>query len=95
MKPKIGAIKMKERTTAGDDGDTDHRIQFPALECLDLPYYLYSSHDGDGDSGDVSKAIADALRRSYEYERVEQWERAQVTLGSAEWSRTHLKLQSK
>ena len=54
---------------------------FPALECLALPYSAY--HCGAG-AGHVSEWMVAQLRRSYEYEVVEEWEAEVSTLGQAE-----------
>ena len=59
---------------------------FPALECLALPYGSY--HHTNVDCGDVSTWIVAQLRRSYEYERVEEWKAERSTLGQAELLKT-------
>ena len=64
--------------------------KFPALECLDLPYHAYecprSSHSA------VSKVTIRELRRSYEYENINDWEAETCTVGVAEWARQHLRI---
>ena len=52
---------------------------FPALECLALPYGHYDQ---------VSAWTQAQLRRSYEYEVVAEWEAEQSTLGEAELLKT-------
>ena len=64
---------------------------FPVLECLDLPYKLYGvkrrGPDFEGSSRVSARMVAE-LRRSYEWERVEEWEVEMVTMGAAEWKKT-------
>ena len=66
---------------------------FPALECIDLPYALYGvagRGPADEDSSRVSVRMMSEMKRSYEWERVEEWEAETVTLGAAEWKKTHV-----
>ena len=60
---------------------TDNAANFPALECLALPYRYYNTGEN---TGYVSAWMKQQLRRSYEYELVEEWEAEQQTLGEAE-----------
>ena len=68
-------------------------FRFPALECLDLPYSLYAvkrrGPDFEGSSRVSARMVAE-LRRSYEWERVEEWEVETTTLGAAEWRKTRV-----
>ena len=83
---------MRERENEGEaaaakapvipDGNA---ANFPALECLHLPYMHYIQGD---DSGQLSAWMRAQLRRSYEYEREVEWEAEQVTLGQAELLKT-------
>jgi len=59
----------------------DNAANFPALECLALPYLKYNSQD---DTGRVSAWMKQQLRRSYEYEAAAEWEAEMSTLGEAE-----------
>ena len=63
-----GATWLQQNETSGN------AASIPALECLALPYGSY--HHTNVDSGDVSMWMVAQLRRSYEYERVEEWERS-------------------
>ena len=60
----------------------NNAANFPALECLALPYRKFHAA-GEGRRG-VSVWMKQQLRRSYEYERVRDWEAEMVTLGEAE-----------
>ena len=60
---------------------SNNAAHFPALECLALPYL--DSYAGEG-TGRVSAWMKQQLRRSYEYERVEDWEAETTTLGAAQ-----------
>ena len=66
---------------------------FPALECLDLPYSLYSvtrrGPEFEGSSRVSARMVAE-LRRSYEWERLEDWQAETTTLGAAEWKKAHV-----
>lgn len=59
----------------------DNASNFPALECLALPYTYYNR---GGNSGEVSVWMKSQLRRSYEYEISVEWEAETSTLGQAE-----------
>jgi len=90
------AVKRRDKQVdeeVDDDGDgtpldipADYGANFPALECLALPYCFYSvgTEEGDGDIGYVSAWMKQQLRRSYEYEVAVEWEAETSTLGEAE-----------
>ena len=59
----------------------DNAANFPALECLALPYARYNCGDF---AGQVSGWMMAQLRRSYEFEVAVEWEAERVTLGEAE-----------
>ena len=63
----------------------DNAANFPALECLALPYTRYNRGKS---MGRVSVWMKQQLRRSYEYEEVEDWEAEMTTLGEAELLKT-------
>jgi len=63
------------------DIPADNKVNFPALECLALPYRHYN--DGEY-GGQVSAWMEQHLRRSYEYEVAMEWEAEMHTLGEAE-----------
>ena len=58
---------------------------FPALECLALPYAYYNTGEH---CGEVSAWMKAQLRRSYEYERSDEWEAEMNTLGTVELQKT-------
>jgi len=72
----------------GCDIPAGNAANFPALECLALPYYLYDffrKEDIEDDNiRQVSAWIVQQLRRSYEFEIVSEWEAELSTLGEAE-----------
>ena len=59
-------------------------LSFPALECLALPYVEYNRDEDIEHSGRVSDWMRAQLRRSYEFEVVEEWEAETETLGEVE-----------
>ena len=79
------AWRETEVDRRGDEAElpipASNASNFPALECLSLPYGYYNK---DTRTGDVSTWMKRQLRRSYEYERVRDWEAEMVTLGEAE-----------
>ena len=62
----------------------DNAANFPALECLALPYTHYNYRD----CGVVGAWTKAQLRRSYEFEKVVEWEAETATLGEAELLKT-------
>ena len=63
----------------------NNAANFPALECLALPYASYNSgENAKNEPGVVSGWTIQQLRRSYEYELAAEWEAECVTLGEAE-----------
>jgi len=89
------AVKRRERhANVGTDRDcveeagccdipADNAANFPALECLALPYLTYNRSACEN-TGRVSAWIKQQLRRSYEYEVAAEWEAELQTLGEAE-----------
>ena len=66
----------------------DNAANFFALECVALPWFV-DNHLGFGDPVvEVSEWMKDQLRRSYEYERAEEWEAKRTTLSQAELLKT-------
>ena len=79
-------VAVSEVDGAGSGAQTHdipagNATNFPALECLDLPYCYYNLED---EPGTVSAWMRRQLRRSYEYEVAAEWEADQQTLGQAE-----------
>ena len=66
---------------ATQDISADSAANFPALECLALPYLYYQGF-GDARSR-VSEWMKKELRRSYEFEVAKEWEAEVSTLGQA------------
>ena len=78
----------KERDDSDDEVEdedipADNATNFPALECLALPYFSYN-YGNMPVTGRVSAWMKRQLRRSYEYEVAAKWEAEASTLGEAE-----------
>ena len=85
------AVQRPETNVEGDlhadgaevhDIPADNAANFPALECLALPYWRYKSDLAR--TGRVSAWMMRQLRRSYEHEVAAEWEAETRTLGEAE-----------
>ena len=85
------AARAKKRPPIGElDHSTEEEVppipadsaaNFPVLECLALPYQRYNKGES---TGRVSAWMKRQLRRSYEYERADEWEQEMITLGRGE-----------
>ena len=68
-------------------------FSFPALECLAVPFHLLEQQQqqrrpqSPSSPHLIGRALIDDLLRSYEYERVDEWELEQQTCGVGEWRR--------
>ena len=75
--------KQKRKVTVIPAGNA---ANFPVLECLALPYQFYGRTGWD--CGRVTAWMRAQLRRSYEFEKADEWEQERVTLGVAELLKT-------